>query len=338
MTKELTVKTEAIDDILILVAGAEKMGVAELLDEHFVVDSKWQGLSLGKMMTGWLSHILSESDHRLNQVEGWAEQRVEMLGGCLGKDVRGLDFSDDRLARGLELLSADEQWKAFEAALNQRCMRVYKLKAERVRIDTTTGSGYWRVSKDGLFQLGHSKDHRPDLPQLKVVLSTLDPLGMPVATQVVEGNRADDPLYIPAIDEVRQGIGERGLLYIGDCKMMSLETRAHLEAGADNYLGPFALTQVSEAMLDDYLEPVWTGKQTLKSVKRRGADETLAKIAEGFELSQSVTARVGDQGVRWQERWLVIHSLAHGSCQGCRSGAGCPFAEGAECPGSLDGA
>ncbi len=311
MGKGLTVKTEAVDDIPILVATAERMGVAELLDKHFVVDSKWQGLSLGKMLEGWLSHILSESDHRLNQVEGWAGQHLGTLGGSLGVEVRALDFGDDRLARGLELLSDDEQWQSFEAALNQRCIRVYKLKPEQVRIDTTSASGYWQVTEDGLFQLGHSKDHRPDLPQLKVVLATLDPMGMPVATQVVGGNLADDPLYIPAIDEVRQGIGERGLLYIGDCKMMSLETRAHLEAGGDHYLGPFSLVQVSEATLDGYLKGVWTGKQSLKSMKRRGADGKLGKVAEGFELGEEVTAVVDDEEISWQERRLVVHSLAH---------------------------
>jgi len=311
MTKELTITTEVVDDIPILVATAERMGVGELLDEYFVVDSKWQGLSLGKMLTGWLSHILSESDHRLNQVEGWAEARLGTLRGCLGAEVRALDFSDDRLARGLELLSDDEQWKRFEAVLNQRCLRVYKLKPEQVRIDTTSASGYWQVTEDGLFQLGHSKDHRPDLPQLKVVLATLDPMGMPVACQVVGGNLADDPLYIPAIDQVRAGLKESGLLYIGDCKMMSLETRAHLEAGGDDYLGPFSLVQVSEATLDGYLKGVWTGKQPLKNVKRRGASSKLEKVAEGFELSETVTARVEDQEVRWQERRLVVHSLAH---------------------------
>ncbi len=311
MSNELTVRTEAVDDIPILVASAERMGVAELFDQHFVVDSKWQGLSLGKMLEGWLSHILSESDHRLNQVEGWAGQRLGTLGACLEVEVRALDFSDDRLARGLELLSDDEDWRAFEAALNQRCIRVYKLKPERVRIDTTTGSGYWRVTEDGLFQLGHSKDHRPDLPQVKVVLATLDPLGMPVATQVVGGNLADDPLYIPAIDEVRQGIGRRGLLYIGDCKMMSLETRAHLEAGGDDYLGPFSLVQVSQETLDGYLKGGWTEKHSLKSVKRRGADGRLQTVAEGFELSGKVAAVVDDQEISWPERRFVIHSLAH---------------------------
>jgi hypothetical protein len=70
MNKELKVRTEAVDDIPILAATAERMHVVELLDKHFVVDSKWQGLSLGKMLEGWLSHILSESDHRLNRWRG----------------------------------------------------------------------------------------------------------------------------------------------------------------------------------------------------------------------------------------------------------------------------
>lgn len=65
------------------------------------------------MMSGWLSYILSESDHRLNQVQGWAEQRLEVLAGSLGAEVRSLDFADDRLARGLELLSDDEAWKTL---------------------------------------------------------------------------------------------------------------------------------------------------------------------------------------------------------------------------------
>ena len=62
-----------------------------------------------------------------------------------------------------------------------------------------------RVSEGGLFQFGHSKDYRPDLPQVKVMQAVLDPLGMPLATDVVSGERADDPLYMPCI---RAGAGE----------------------------------------------------------------------------------------------------------------------------------
>lgn len=95
-----------------------------------------------------------------------------------------------------------------------------------VRLDSTTASGYWHVTPEGLFQLGHSKDHRPDLPQVKVMLATLSPLGVPVATEVVSGDRADAPLYLPTLQRVRQHLGRRGLLYVGDCKMAALETRA----------------------------------------------------------------------------------------------------------------
>jgi transposase len=311
MNAELTIKTERVDDIPILTASLERMGVDELIDEHFSVHGNWQGISPGKMMTGWLSHILSEADHRLNQVQDWAAKRIETLRGCLGVELNGLDFSDDRLATGLDLLSDDERWASFEAALNRRSLRVYDLKAKCVRIDTTTGNGYWTVTEDGLFQRGHSKDHRPELPQLKVVLATLDPLGMPVATQVVAGNKADDPLYIPAIDQVRAGVGIQGLLYIGDCKMMSLETRTHLQAGGDAYLGPFSLKQVPQEQLDSYLKPVWAGEQPLMTVERRGANGKQEKIAEGFERCETLTARYGDKEITWVERRLVIRSLAH---------------------------
>jgi transposase len=311
MSEQLTVTTERVDDIPILIASAERLGLAELLDEHFVAHGNWQGISPGKMLTGWLSHILSEADHRLNRVQDWAAKRLETLSGCLDVELSALDFSDDRLATGLDMLSGDERWASFEAALNRRALRVYDLKGERVRIDTTTGSGYWQVTEDGLFQRGYSKDHRPDLPQLKVVLATLDPMGMPVATQVVAGDKADDPLYIPAIDQVRTGVGSRGLLYIGDCKMMSLETRLHVVAGDDAYLGPFSQTHVSQDSLDSYLEPVWAGEQGLTIIERCTTNGKVEQIAEGFERCETLSGTHEGQPVTWVERRLMIHSLAH---------------------------
>ena len=87
-----------------------------------------------------------------------------------------------------------------------------------------SASGYWEVATDGVL-VWAQQGHRPDLPQVKVMLATLDPLGLPLVTQVVSGAKADDPLYIPAIDQVRTSVGRRGLLYVGDCKLMALATR-----------------------------------------------------------------------------------------------------------------
>jgi len=57
------------------------------------------------------------------------------------------------------------------------------------------------------------------LRQVKVMVAALDPLGLPLVTEVVAGNQADDPLYVPAVDRVLQIIEGVGLLFVGDCKI-----------------------------------------------------------------------------------------------------------------------
>ena len=200
-----------MDDIPVRLTSTTRLGLAELVDQHFKPHGNWQGLSPGRVL-GRLAGLHSvggrspaESGPELGSRAGW-----HVLQPVLGAELRVIDFSHDRLAIGLDLLSNDANWMVFEAALNQRTLRVYDLAAECVRLDTTSASGYWEVTADGRFQFGHSKDHRADLPQVKVMLATLDPLGLPPATQVVSGEKADDPLYIPAIDQVRTGVGRRG--------------------------------------------------------------------------------------------------------------------------------
>nr|ADO19232.1 hypothetical protein Nfla_7604 [Nostoc flagelliforme str. Sunitezuoqi] len=51
------------------------------------------------------------------------------------------------------------------------------LSVEQVRLDATTISGHHLISEGGLFQFGHSKDD-PSLPQVKLMMGMIDPLGM----------------------------------------------------------------------------------------------------------------------------------------------------------------
>jgi len=310
MTETLTVLSERVDDIPLLLAQMARMGVQPLLDLHFPMHGNWQGLSLGWVTVIWLTHILSQADHRLNHVEPWAEKRLHTLRGCTSQPLHPLDVSDDRLAIVLQALSDDARWGTFESALTQQLVRVYALRPERVRLDSTTASGSWAVTPEGLFQFGHSKDHRPDLPQVKVMMSTLDPLGLPLATAVVPGHHADDPLYTPAVRQVRASLGQRGLLYVGDCKMAALETRACLHAGQDFYLCPLSVLQVPADLLDTYLAPVWTGEQDVTPIYRHRTPGHPEQIAEGYEVQEPLSAVVAGETCTWTERRLVIRSLA----------------------------
>ena len=309
MSEGLSITTEQVDDFPVLMAQMKHMGIADLLNGQFPVHGNWQGLSLGSTATGWLGHILSVGDHRLNHVQPWVERNPQTVQRSIGQAVTGLDFSDDRLESVLDALGGDENWRVFEAELNQRTLRVYDLKAELVRVDSTTASGYVSVTEEGLFQFGHSKDHRPDLPQVKVMQSTLDPFGMPLVTQVVSGEKADDRLYIPAIQQVRQGLKKRGVLYVGDCKLMSLDNRAYIQEGGDFYLGPFSKVQFSDEALEAQMQAVWSGEQALTPIYRTNVEGEEEKIAEGFEQGEGLSATLDGKDVAWSERRLFVRSL-----------------------------
>jgi transposase len=308
MTEPLTLRSERVDDMPLWLAQLDRMGLQPLLDEHCPTHGNGVGLSLGWVTVLWLTHILSEADHRLNHVPPWAKPRLHTLCGATGQQVHPLDLSDDRLAAVLATLSDEARWPAVEGAFTQQLVRVYDLQAERVRLDATTASGYWRVTEDGLFQFGHRKDHRPDLPQVKVMLSVLDPLGLPVATDIVPGQRADDPLSLPAIARVQEGRGRRGLLYVGDCKMGALETRAHIQAGGDFYLCPLSEIQLPSAVLEGYVDAVAAGSQPLTRITRLTATGTRQYLADGFERLVPLTAEMAGAALMWTERRLVVRS------------------------------
>jgi len=110
--------------------------------------------------------------------------------------------------------------------------------------DTTAFNMYHdpENSKNGVLAFGHSKDHRPDLLQFKQGLATLDPAGVPILSETLAGNRADDPCYFPAWQGMVKTIGHPNFLFIADCKAASHETRAAIDHEKGYYLFPLPMT------------------------------------------------------------------------------------------------
>jgi transposase len=302
---EMTIQTERIDDGPLLLGQQRRMGIGAVVDDIIKPHGNRQGPSIGTTVETWISYILSEADHRMCVVEDWVADKREMLEQTLGEAVNAKDFTDDRLASVLRDLSDDATWQAIEQALGQRLIRVYDLKCQPVRLDSTTVTVYHEVEEGGLFQYGHSKDHRPDLPQFKLMLGSLDPMGMPVATLAVEGNAADDGLYIPTIQQARPILGTGGQLYVGDSKMSALGTRAFIQAGQDLYLTSLPQTGKPPDLLEAVLKPVWEKQQGLE---RLATPDGTGVLALGYETLRPQTAEVAGAVVRWQERVLVVFS------------------------------
>src|SRR6266853_2643536 len=224
---DLVIITERVDDVALLIGQMSMMGFPEVLDRHIPRHWTQRGLSGGWTAVIWLAHILTEGDHRKVAVEVYVKGMQHTLSRLTAQVIQPLDFSDDRLSHLLTHLSKPKYWHQIERDLNERSIEVHALPQNVIRCDATTVSGAHAVTAEGLLQFGHSKDD-PTRPQIKVMMGSLDPLGMPLSTDVLSGERADDGLYLPIIERIRRGLHKTGLLFVGDCKMSALETRAYL--------------------------------------------------------------------------------------------------------------
>ena len=92
--------------------------------------------------------------------------------------------------------------------------------------------------------------------------------------------------------------------------MAALATRGDLEVGGDYYLCPLPATQLDSSSLVGYLEPVWQGKQELTPVEYTYANGETKEIAIGYEISVPRTINIDGVEVTWNERQLVVRSLA----------------------------
>jgi transposase len=158
---------------------------------------------------------------------------------------------------------------------------------------------------------GHSKDNHPELLQFKQSLGTLDPAGIPLLTDTVAGQVADDPLYVPAWRKMVQTIGHPHFLFIADNKAGALGTRAEISYGGGSYTFPLAMTgNVPETLRDLVLNPPVT-PEPITLVDITTPDGQPKVVGSGFEVEKKMTATLEDgRQHTWLERWLVTRSDA----------------------------
>jgi transposase len=249
---DLVIITERVDDVALLIGQMVKMGLPEVLDRHIPRHWRQRGLSWGWTAVIWLAYILTEGDHRKVSVETYLKGMQHTLHHLTAQVIEPLDFSDDRLSHLLKHLSKPAYSHQIERDLNERSIEIYDLSQDVIRCDATTVSGDHEVTEGGLLQFGHSKDD-PTRPQIKVMMGSLDPVGMPLATDVLSGERADDGLYLPIIERIRTGLQTTGLLLVGDCKRSALDIRAYLARHHDWYLSPLPLTGATATAMDAWI-------------------------------------------------------------------------------------
>ena len=81
--EELECSVEKVDDVVLLIAHMEKMGLRQILDKHIPSHWKQRHLSWGWTAVIWLAYILSEGDHRKVKMEIYVRGVINTLSCCV---------------------------------------------------------------------------------------------------------------------------------------------------------------------------------------------------------------------------------------------------------------
>ena len=308
--------SERSDDIPLIIHWLLQLNLCEILDAALPSPhGNRQGLSYGQLLVLLLSYIMTQADHRLCAVEAWVRQHQQMLSLATGWIIGEKDATDDRLASVLELTgSSPPSREQIEQQLGQTMISAYELPTAVARCDTSSFSVYHQIEvadeASSLLRFGHSKDHRPDLRQYRQLLGTLDPAGVPLVSETLAGNGADDPEYVPAWHRLAAVIGHKEFLYIADCKAAAHHTRAQLAQAGGRYCFPLPNTGHTPSLLKTW---VLHAPGPIEPIRLPNQADDEPVIGSGFEieLGQIDNDLHTDEGAfHWRERYLFVRSDA----------------------------
>ncbi len=315
-TKE---RIERVDSLPLIIYWLVKMKFHTIIDAIWKPHGNWQGLSYGQLALLFATYVLHRRTHRLSGMEEWQVSHQTVLEEVTGWELELKDSTDDRVGQLLTILGSEEEpIQNFQRQMGRHLIRAYDLPTKVGRYDTTSFSVHHEPpsssdeGEGGVLSWGHSKDRRPDLLQFKQGLGTLDPAGVPIFTNTIAGQAADDPLYVPAWREMKQAIGHSNFLFVADCKAAALATRATIDLEQGYCLFPLPMTGNVPAELQrlvlkspDALQPV-----ILEGVLDE--DGQPLQVGIGFSVEKEMRAELEDGTIHiWTERWLVAQSTAH---------------------------
>jgi len=211
-------------------------------------------------------------------------------------------LNDDRIGRALEqLFDADRASLLTELVLH--AIGEFQIDCSQLHNDSTsiTLHGAY-VAADGSQRggkptpkaaLGHSKEHRPDLKQLVLILTVSADGAVPLAHRLTDGNTNDDQTHIDTWDGLRALTGRADFLYVADCKLCTREQMAHIDRHGGRFVTVLPRTRKEDAVLRE-----WTTKQTPEWVeaerrpgKRKGEPADVWSVtgaplpsAEGYRI------------------------------------------------------
>jgi transposase len=219
---------------------------------------------------------------------GWASAfEPGLLGLTAGES--GL-LNDDRVGRALDQLF-DADRGSLLCGLVLHAIREFKIDTSQLHNDSTSivlhgnytnADGREHSGKPTVAaSRGHSKDHRPDLKQLVLILTVAADGAVPLCHRLAAGNTNDDQTHIHTWDELRALTGRASFLYVADCKLCTHEQMAHIDTNGGRFVTVLPRSRKEDRFLRDWMhtdQPDWT-EADRRAPRRRDDPEEVWRTA-----------------------------------------------------------
>ena len=200
------VETETLAHHGIVAAIINKLKLIEKIDETIPKKAHNYKLSHGQAVAAMILNGLGFVERRLYMVSSFFENKpTENL---IGNGITPSLINDDVLGRSLDAIFEYGPTKFFaEISFEVGLEFGFLSKSKYSHLDTSTISvtgNYTGQNDDNEVKVtyGHSKDHRPDLKQLTLSLSTTGPCSYPLWMEALSGNSSDKESFHRTIESV----------------------------------------------------------------------------------------------------------------------------------------
>ena len=195
----------------------------------------------------------------------------------------------DRLYAGLDQLLPHKE--AIEKHLRGRVGELFAPSQELLIYDVTSTYFEGQCAQNPMAKRGHSRDHRPDCPQVCIGLVVTEE-GLPLGYEVFEGNRHDSKTLETIVETMERKYGKSQRIWVLDRGMVSEKNLEMLRAREGRYIvgTPKSMLRKFEQHLRDQ---DWTEVQPGVEVKRVAGDTD----QEIFVLARSRDRRAKEQAM-----------------------------------------
>ncbi|MCA1678383.1 MAG: IS1634 family transposase [Actinobacteria bacterium] len=237
----------------------ERIDLAGVLGRHLPCADARTALPAATAV-GVLVRNLCVAREPIYGLAGWAGGFESGLLGLAPGEAALLN--DDKVGRALDALF-DSDRGSLLTELVLAAVREFQVDMSQLHNDSTSivlhgdydsADGRERGGKTTIAAArGHSKDHRPDLKQLVLILTVTADGAVPLAHRLEAGNTNDDQTHIDTWNELRALTGRPDFLYVADSKLCTREQMSHIDKHDGRFVTVLPRTRREDGQLRDWM-------------------------------------------------------------------------------------